>query len=300
MSPLSRLAVAITSLYLRRTPIPLGRWRLVDKFLPALRNAGKSLGERVVLTRHGFRYKADLGDWLGQYVYLTGAYEPPTSRVISELLHSGDTFIDVGANSGYFSLLASRRVGPTGRVFSFEPVPSMRKRLIENILLNAMSNVSIHDVAVSNAIGVLPLFEGPEGHKGISSLRHIDNPAATIEVKTVPLDSLRQTLTTVKLVKIDVEGAEQLVLEGMTNILKEDHPYVVIEITDDYLQAFSHGAIGLARQMTDIGYHMYAIRENGLVPMYANEAADDTQFNALFAYTPVPYSLLAPQAQTNG
>lgn len=298
MNPLSRCALASTSCYLRRSPVPFGRWRLVEQFLPVLRKAGKDLGERVVRTRYGFRYKADLGDWLGQYVYLTGVYEPPTSRVIAALLHSGDTFIDVGANSGYFTLLASRRIGPTGRVFSFEPVPSMRKRLMENISLNAMSNVSIHDVAVSNTVGVLPLFEGPEGHKGISSLRHIDNSAATIEVKTAPLDSLRETLSTVKLVKIDVEGAEQLVLEGMANILKEDHPYVVIEITDNYLQAFGHGAIGLAIQMTEIGYHMYAIRAEGLVPMLAHQAADDNQFNALFAYSPVPDSLLAPQTRT--
>jgi FkbM family methyltransferase len=292
MNPLSRLALASASCYLRRSPVPYGRWRLIKQFLPGLRETGKDLGERVVRTRYGFRYKADLGDWLGQYVYLTGVYEPPTARVIAELLQPGDTFIDVGANSGFFTLLASHRVGPTGQVFSFEPVPSMRKRLLENISLNAMSNISVHDVAVSNTEGVLPLFEGPEGHKGISSLRHIDNSATTIEVKTVPLDAFSDTFSAVSLVKIDVEGAEQLVLEGMSNILKEDHPNVVIEITDDYLQAFGHNAIRLASHLTEMGYRMYAIRAEGLVPMRADQAADDNQFNALFAYAPVPEFLL--------
>lgn len=293
MNLLNRLALATTSCYLRRTPVPFGRWRLVKHFLPALRENGKDLGERVVRTRYGFQYKADLGDWLGQYVYLTGVYEPPTARVIAELLAPGDTFIDVGANSGFFTLLAASRVGSAGRVLSFEPVPSMRKRLLENISLNAMSNVQVHEVALSNSEGVLPLFEGPEGHKGISSLRHIESSTATIEVKTQPLDAFGNTLSAVKLIKIDVEGAEQLVLEGMANILNCHHPYIVIEVTDKYLHAFGHTAIQLARYLIENGYRMYAILDEGLVPMKVEQAADDDQFNALFTYRSVPENLLA-------
>lgn len=299
MGPLSRLLLVTASFHLRHSPMQLARWRLVKHFLPALRKHGKNMGERVIQTRYGFQYKADLGDWLGQYVYLTGVYEPPTARVIAELLKPGDTFIDVGANSGFFTLLASRRVGEAGRVLSFEPVPSMRKRLLENISLNDMSNIRVHDVAISNAEGLLPLFEGPEGHKGTSSLRHLDNSAATIEVKTLPLDTFGEVLPAVKLVKIDVEGAEHLVLEGMTNIFDRHHPYMVIEITDEYLNAFGHTAIQLANHLTGRGYRMYAIRSEGLVPMQAAQAADDNQFNALFAYMAVPENLLAKQNGTH-
>lgn len=296
MNILSRLSLAAASCYLRRAPVPYGRWRLVKHFLPALRENGKELGECVVHTRYSFKYKADLGDWLGQYVYLTGVYEPATARVIAELLKPGDTFIDVGANSGFFTLLASIQVGAAGRVLSFEPVPSMRKRLLDNIALNAMGNISVHDVALSNAEGILPLFEGPKGHKGISSLRQIVNSEATIEVKTRPLDTFGDELSAVKLIKIDVEGAEQLVLEGMTNILDRYHPYIVVEITDEYLHAFGHTAIQLASHLTGNGYRMYEIRSEGLVPMRPEQAADDNQFNALFACTPVPEILLAPHA----
>jgi FkbM family methyltransferase len=273
--------------------MPRGRWRLVKHFLPKLRKDGKDLGERIVRTRYGFRYKADLGDWLGQYVYLTGVYEPPTARIIAELLEPGDTFIDIGANSGFFTLLASRRVGHAGRVVSFEPVPSMRNRLLENIALNNMRNIQVHDVALSNAEGVLPLFEGPEGHKGISSFRHINNSAATIEVKTLPLDTFSKSLSGVTLVKIDVEGAEQLVLEGMVNIFNNYHPYIVIEITDEYLRAFGHTAAKLAGDLIAKGYRMYEIDTEGLVPMRVNQPASVAQFNALFAHGSVPEHLLA-------
>lgn len=299
MNLLHRLSLATASCYLRRAPKPYGRWRLIEHFLPSLRKNGKQLGECVVRTRYGFKYKADMGDWLGQYVYLTGIYEPPTARVIADLLAPGNTFIDIGANSGFFTLLASRRVGPDGCVISFEPVPSMRKRLLENIALNDMRNVQVHDAAISNLEGVLPLFEGPEGHKGISSLRHIDDSTATIEVKTLPLDTFESALASVNLVKIDVEGAEQLVLEGMTAILNKHHPYIVIEITDEYLRAFGHKATQLAGELIAKGYRMYAIQPEGLITMQAGQAADVGQFNALFAHGPVPEILLADQHFAN-
>lgn len=299
MNLLSRLALAFASFYLRHSPVPYGRWRLINLCLPILRKSGRTMGERIVRTRYGFNYKADLGDWLGQYVYLTGAYEPPTARVIAELLGPGDVAIDVGANSGFFTLLASHRVGATGRVLSFEPVPSMRKRLQDNVALNRMNNVSVHSEALSNVEGILPLFEGPEGHKGISSLRPIDHSAVTIEVRTVPLDTFSDQLPAVKLVKIDVEGAEQLVLEGTASILARSHPSIVIEVTDEYLRPFGHGAIQLARHLIEMGYRMYAIRAEGLVPMRADQAADDHQFNALFTYVPVTEALLASQLTAN-
>lgn len=293
MKVVNRLALASAACYLRRSPVPYGRWRLVSRFLPVLRQTGKDLGERVVRTRYGFRYKADLGDWLGQYVYLTGVYEPPTARVIAGLLRPGDSVVDVGANSGFFTLLASRRVGPRGRVSSFEPVPAMRQRLLDNIELNGMRNVRVHEVAVSDAEGVLPLFEGPEGHKGLSSLRPVANAVGCIEVRTVALDDLRETLSPIRLVKIDVEGAESRVLAGMARILEQDRPFLVIEITDAYLRSFGDGATALASGLSHLGYGMYRIDPSGLVPMRPEQAAQEAQYNALFAPEPPPPPLLA-------
>ena len=296
MNLFNRLAIAAVAFYLRLTPISFGRWKLIKCILPKLREGGHELGERLVQTRYGFKFRSDLGDWLGQYVYLTGTYEPSTAKAIAGLLASSDTFIDVGANSGFFTLLASNCVGPGGRVMSFEPVPSMHKRLLDNISLNGMKNISVQNAALSNAEGTISFFEGPEGHKGISSLRHLDNAAATLEVKTLPLDSIGSTLAAVNLIKIDVEGAEQLVLEGTVDILRKHHPYLVIEITDEYLRAFGHTAIQLAHFLTELGYRMYRIGSNGLSLMEPERAADEKQFNALFAHRAVPISLLECRA----
>jgi len=283
MNLLNRLALASASCYLRRTPVLNGRWRLIKGLLPELRKNGKDLGERVVRTRYGFQYKADLGDWLGQYVYLTGVYEPPTAHVISRLLCPGDTFIDVGANSGFFTLLASSRVGAMGQVLSFEPLPSMRGRITENLSLNRMENVTLHGVALSNAAGEIAFYEGPQGHKGLSSMRPIEGVSTTLQVPTIPLDDLAGSAPSVKLIKIDVEGAEQLVIEGMEKLLAQHHPCLIIEMTDQYLKAFGHSAEGLSTILCRTGYNMHKITPDGLTEMSPGQANNEPQYNALFS-----------------
>jgi len=293
MNSFHKLMLAFASFYLRSSTFDFGRWRLLNHFLPMLRKDGSLMGERIVNTHYGFRYKADLGDWLGQYVYLTGVYEPPTAHVISTLLSPGDTFIDVGANSGFFTLLASRRVGPTGQVLSFEPLPSMRSRVTENIALNEMENVTLHGVALSNTVGEVTFYEGPQGHKGISSMRQIDEASAILQVPTMPLDDLTDKVPSVKLIKIDVEGAEQLAIEGMGKLLAQHHPYLIIEITDQYLKPFGHSAQGLSNSLCCLGYRMYKITPKGLIETSPDRAADEAQYNALFSQSTLPHSLYA-------
>lgn len=276
-------ALGLAAAYLRHVPIKQGRWRLISHFLPRLRADGAKLGEKIVRTRYGFLFQADLGDWLGQYVYLTGCYEPPTARVIAELLKPGDTFIDVGANSGFFTLLASRRVGPGGRILAFEPVPSMRGQLQANLSLNAATNVVVYDVALSNTAGERLFHEGPPGHKGLSSLRSLDNVTTTFPVKTLPLDELVTASDTVALIKIDVEGAEQLVIDGMRRLIEQQKPSIVVEVTDNYLAAFGHNAVALCHSLCNAGYQMYRIEEKGLIRMEPEAAGTISQYNALFS-----------------
>lgn len=275
---LERPGLAIAAAYLRNAPTQLGRWRLIEHFLPLLRQHGAGLGERIVSTRYGFKFHADLGDWLGQYVFLTGEYEPPTARVISALLREGDTMLDIGANVGFFSLLGAMRVGSKGQVRSFEPIPSVRARLEANVALNKLANVTI-----SNEAGEFDMFEGPAGHKGISSLRPIDHAAQKITVRVAPLDSMLDDLPKVRLAKIDVEGAEQKALLGMTALIERDHPDIVLEITDAYLKELGHSANELVQGLQAHGYKSYRIAEEQLVPFDAPVPAGwPRQFNALF------------------
>lgn len=246
------------------------------------------MGERRVRTRYGFRYHADLGDWLGQYVYLTGGYEPATADLIARLLEPGDVFVDVGANSGFFTLLAASRVGPAGKVLSFEPLTAMRKRLVDNLALNGLGNVAVHTVALSNRRGENSFYEGPTGHKGLSSLRPIPNSAAMLKVPTMRLDDLDIAGVRIKLIKIDVEGAEQLVVEGATSILARDKPRLIVEITEEYLKSYNHSASGLRRILAGMGYSMYRIAPEGLTTIPEGEEGKEAQYNAFFSATTLP------------
>lgn len=275
-----RQLLPIVAAYLRHTPIEKGRWRLHHHFLPLLRHFGKTMGQKTIRTRYGFRMRLDLADWLGQYIYLTGGYEPPTARLIAGLIQPGDTVIDIGANAGFFTLLAATRVKESGRVLAFEPIPAVRAALERNIKLNGVRWVSLHGVALSNAVGTLTMYEGPRNHRGLSSLRPLDQAAATHSVAVKRLDDWLPVLGRVKLIKLDVEGAEQHVVEGMAALISRDMPYIVVEVTDAYLQKMGHSAASLLSLLNQKGYLVYRIGDDGLRQIEDPSTSWDAQFNA--------------------
>jgi FkbM family methyltransferase len=238
-----------------------------------------------------------LGDWLGRHVYVTGEYEPATGAVIAELLKPGQTFVDVGANAGYFALLASRTVGESGRVYAFEPIPSVRDDLMVNAELNGMTNIEIRGEALADRAGQAQFFVGPEDHKGTSSLRALPVASQTVTVQTARLDDLVSTGRRVDMVKIDVEGAEYLALLGMEACLRRHRPDLVVEVTDSYLRVLGHSAGELCAYLATFGYQMYAIEHGGLRLVNGDMSGLPQQFNALFTCRKtLPRAILAPNA----
>lgn len=281
MRTLEILAVRLVAAILRRRRSEFGRYRLTKTFLPLLRKHGRELGSVIVTTRHGFKLRTHLNDWLGQYVFLTGTYEPDTARLFETLVHPGSTVLDVGANIGFFSLLSASLARNGGRVLAFEPAPRARSRLEENIALNNLRTVEVHSFCASNTAGSVTLYEGPEEHTGISSMRPLGGETAAIEVAARAIDDLLPSLTAVRLVKIDVEGAELLALEGMRQLVDRDRPFLIIEVTDSYLRAFGHDARQLLEWLTAKSYQTYKIGDRGLSRVAGMSADAGTQFNAL-------------------
>src|SRR5262249_4849619 len=107
------------------------------------------------------------------HIFVAGEYEPLTTVLFKRLVRLGDLFLDIGANAGYFTLLAAKLVGTSDRVFSFEPFPSVRAQLESNIRLSGPTGCSVYDVALSNTNGTSQFFIGPQDHVGISSIRAI-------------------------------------------------------------------------------------------------------------------------------
>jgi FkbM family methyltransferase len=171
---------------------------------------------------------------------LNRIHEEATTNLFKKVVKEGDVVIDLGANIGYFTLLAAKLVGPTGKVFAFEPEPKNFSYLKKNVELNNYTNVIIEQKAVSNYNGRTKLFICPydSGHhtinrpNGIEAYR-LGRPGniTSIDIEVVTLDDyLRNKTDRVDVIKIDVEGAEALVFEGMKEtLLKNQNIKIFLE-----------------------------------------------------------------------
>ena len=151
----------------------------------------------------------------------TGKYEEETTRLFERILKPGMAVLDVGAHVGYYSLLAARHVGPTGKVYSFEPEADNYELLLKNIELNGYTNIHAVNSAISNLVGSRTLFLTSLDSGRHSTYRHGLQERGEVAVDTSTLDAFLESLgwPTVDLVKVDVEGAEMDVLAGMERLL---------------------------------------------------------------------------------
>lgn len=282
-SPIQTGLIRLSALYLRHTPLEYGRWRITNMMLPRLRELGAGMGEVDVGTRWGFRFHCRMDDWLSQYVYLTGTYERPTSDVMGRLMRPGDIALDVGANVGYFSLLLATLAGPEGHVHAFEPIPGVAEDLRRNIALNNLGNITVTHAAVCNENAEQTIYEGPSDHRGISSMRSIHNASQVLKVQGIRLDDHPLDLPRLRLIKVDVEGAEQVALEGMSGLVEKHRPFVVIEFTDAFLRNFGHSAESLAGWFLERNYHLHRITNDGLLPLDVSRESLPFQYNVLCA-----------------
>jgi FkbM family methyltransferase len=166
--------------------------------------------------------------------YLIGTDEPHLQRAIRKYVCAGDTVYDIGANVGYVSLSLAKQVGPSGRVIAFEPVPGNIEAFRRNIEINGLANVRLLDAAASDVAGEAVIRIA--GNLSTASLVwHQNNPSATeLRIRTVCIDELVDAgqLASPKFVKVDVEGAEGAVLQGMRRTLASAQPVLFVECSD--------------------------------------------------------------------
>ncbi len=187
---------------------------------------------RLVRLQHQFTvgteygcFTGDSSDMLAQYVYYFGHWEPGVSELIKQRLRTGHTFVDVGANTGWYTLLAANTVGPNGRVVAIEASPANFSRLKRNVRDNRLGNVRLVNEAVWSSPAVLPLFQGPPSHSGVSTVvpsfakRWRCKENGQIRARPLPELLSRDEIATLRIIKIDVEGAEREVLLGLEPML---------------------------------------------------------------------------------
>lgn len=174
--------------------------------------------------------------------YASGDNELPLQQALSGCLQSGDVFYDVGANVGFFSVIAAKLVGPTGKVYSFEPVPLNVASILKNAHLNELRQIELRQVAVASRCGQGELtLAAYSGGAALSSVAPPPDATTTITVALTTIDHLvfKEKLLAPTAVKIDVEGAEIDVFQGMIRTMSEVRPVILYEI-DDATEAGFH------------------------------------------------------------
>jgi FkbM family methyltransferase len=192
----------------------------------------------VVRVNGGGRMRVDTADVTGRTIAVTGAWEPHVTGVFSRLLSPGDVCIDVGAHVGYYTLLASRLVGPPGHVYAIEPASTTYAELRRNLELNEVSNVTALNLAAGAADRRGILYDGPPGNAGQASMQEPVNMSDDLSARSSEVDVLRvvsvvapEHHSRVTLVKIDVEGFEFDVLRGLEPLLDAGaQPAVLMEL----------------------------------------------------------------------
>ncbi|HZB52937.1 MAG TPA: FkbM family methyltransferase, partial [Reyranella sp.] len=197
-------------------------------------------------------------------LYVCGSFEPNEFAFLDRVLKPGMVFVDVGANDGYYTLFAARRVGPSGRVVAAEPSSRERAHLQRNLGRNGLDNVTVVPAAIGAASGLadLHLAHGVHaGHNTLGSFAHDDVVRASLErVPIEPLDAViaRLALAQVDFVKIDVEGAEARVIAGAATVLKSMRPILLLEVNDKALRAQGNCADSLIGTLRgELGYEIF-------------------------------------------
>ena len=250
------------------------------------------------IKRRGFRIETDLTvDDVGWILYSYGCLDYWDERAIKRSIGPGSVCFDVGAHIGYYSLLLSKLVGPTGRVISFEPMPYTNSFLRRNLQNNNIRNVTVEQAAVGVSNGSVRMGSPSDGRLGQSSIS--DSGSTEVRCTTIDLEVARLGLDRLDFIKMDVEGFELQALTGASRTIHRFRPKIMFEVNARALQ--QHGAhpdqLGTFFKSKD--YNLFEAKAGRLVA--CNNLAQGPSYFNIFALPHVhSVSMLAVAARAAG
>ena len=278
----------------RLEPVPgwyFGRWDRRDPLAWVRRALWRLARERgydgPVTTSwyFGLRFNHHLSGDMSQCTYVDGRYEPNEMYALAQLIKPDMCFVDVGANAGIFTIMAARLAGERGMVHAFEPSPRDRDRMVANIAVNGLTNVTVHGEALgraqSKAVLAVSGAERP-GHNTIGGFMYADDAtASSVEVEVTTLDEVAATskLTRLDVMKIDVEGYETAVLQGGRATVERFRPVMLVEAQDESLRQAGTSAPELLDLVRGFGYEVKVFGPSGMAE--PNEGDRITGLNLL-------------------
>jgi FkbM family methyltransferase len=207
--------------------------------------------------------------YLTQVILKTGDYEPVETKLVQGILKEGDVFIDVGANIGWYTVIGSKLVGETGKVVAFEPDPTNFDMLRKNVEANRLKGVVLEEKGLSSAPGSFKLFLDRKNLGRHSMVLHYEEKHY-VDVETVRFDDYWKDQGDIRLVKIDTEGAEGMILDGMMKTLeKHKRLELILELAPQRLACCGYDADKMLEGLYRLGFKASHIDEDGnrIVPM---------------------------------
>jgi FkbM family methyltransferase len=210
---------------------------------------------RIRINLFGYEFWCDLSESIQRNIFLFG-YDHEAEQFIRSKLKAGDTFLDIGANVGFYSLLASSIVGERGRVIAIEPNPKTFGRLKETIAANAITNVLPLNLALGRERGRLDLFIDPQsGNDTATMVTHVGRTSVKVEVHSLDEIAIAHQIPSIDYLKIDVDGFEPDVFAGAKRLLGEGKiKFIQTEFCDYWLRRNASSPELLHQAITSAGF----------------------------------------------
>ncbi len=257
------LLIPAFRVYIRYAPVALGKHFVWNALSHLFQFADHRFKARTVF---GMDISGNTIDHIQRRIYYFGIWEPNLTAFLMRRLSPGDLFVDVGANIGYFSLLAAKLVGTSGKVLAIEASPSIFARLANNLKHNDLDNVVALNLAASDSSGVTNVYLGPEVNIGQTTVLKTDRYRVECEIPCRRLDDILSSkdLQRAKIIKIDVEGSEWAVMVGMLPLLKSfpQTLEVVIEISPRRLATLGKSAGEILQMFESTGFNAYELEND--------------------------------------
>jgi FkbM family methyltransferase len=232
-------------------------------------------------------------DSIGNAILKHGCYEKETVELCKHLLCPGMVVVDAGAHIGQYTILFSKMVTTTGKVYSFEPDPDSFIRLIKNIEINCAENVVANNLALSDIAGEGTLFilDSSRVPGGSSLRRQKSCNGSKVNIKITTMDEYARNigLSKLDLLKVDIEGAELLLLKGAECVINNFRPLIIMELSEHLSLPFGYRKDDVYYKLVSFGYYIYEIAELPLKPYNINKEREDRPF---FNVLCVPNSIL--------
>lgn len=240
-------------------------------------------------------------------IFVRGIYDPNLIVAVNSFLHKGSTFIDVGSNMGYFSLLASSVVGEDGTILAIEPSSRDYNRLVDNVNINQLHNISPYRLAISDKNGQAKISIACEERSALNTLgtsfgfKGVEKISVE-DVETATIDDLvqKEKITSIDVLKVDVEGSELVALRGARNSIEKFRPVIMLGANEGALNACGVDIGELKTLLKDLRYKAYVLVESPRFEFVPCDNLENPNVKIVFCMhdSIVPPSLPQPQQRT--